>query len=184
MSNKGKWDRWCQGLREVQAYGDTVTYEMGGEFLRDCSVVEDWGAGKGWFKKFVPQGRYRGIDGSHTPFAEKIVDLVEYTSVVPGIYMRHVLEHNYQWQFILANALRSFTERMVLVLFTPLSDTTHEIAYADDPGVPDISFSLEELLDIFKTAGLKVEYQTLETATQYGVETVFFLEKSVHTNGT
>lgn len=177
MSNKGKWDRWYQGLEEEAAYGDTATYALGGEFLRDCSVIEDWGCGKGWFKKFVPHGRYRGIDGSHTPFAEKIVDLVNYHSQVPGIYMRHVLEHNYQWQFILANALRSFTERMVLVLFTPLSDVTKEIAYSPDPGVPDISFSLEELLSIFKAADLKVEFTTLQTATQYGTETIFYLTK-------
>lgn len=177
MNNLGRWDRWYQGLTEEQPYGDTITYQMGADFLKDCAVIEDWGCGKGWFRKFIPPGKYRGIDGSHSPFAEQIVDLVVYRSTVSGIFMRHVLEHNYGWENILNNALMSFTERMVLVLFTPLSDETKEIAYADDPGVPDISFSLDELLGIFNEVGVKYEYKMLETPTQYGVETVFFLEK-------
>lgn len=176
-SNIGKWDGWYRGISEPQPYGNTQTYQMGAEYLADCDFIEDWGCGKGWFSRFVPSHKYRGLDGSYSPWAENIVDLVSYTSEVPGIYMRHVLEHNYEWKAILENALDSFTERMVLVLFTPMSETTREIAYAPNPGVPDISFSLEELITIFEKHGISWRVQHLQTATQYGEETIFFLSK-------
>lgn len=176
-SNVGRWDRWYQGLEDdvPQPYGDTPTYEIGGEFLRDCATVEDWGCGKGWFRRHVPAARYRGIDGSHSPFADEIVDLVTYRSQVEGVFMRHVLEHNYGWAAILENALASFTRRFVLVLFTPMGPETKEIAFAADPGVPDISFRREDLTERF--AGLVWTARSMPTATQYGVETVFLVQR-------
>lgn len=179
MSNLGRWDRWYSGLEfDPQPYGDTDTYKKGADWLRSCDLIEDWGCGKGWFSKFVKRGQYRGLDGSWSPWAEEIVDLVHYQSRVEGIYMRHVLEHDYQWHRILENALASFQKRMALVLFTPLSDATHEIAFAEDPGVPDISFSLDDLTFYFGAHDVEYTYETLETATQYKTETIFYLEKS------
>lgn len=175
-SNLGKWDRWYAGLDEEQPYGLTVTYQLGAEYLAGCAVIEDWGCGKGWFRRCVPRDRYRGVDGSWSPFADEVVDLVTYRSKVEGVFMRHVLEHNYEWRSILANAVASFTKRLVLVIFTPLGEETAEIAFAEDPGVPDISFCREDLLEFFD--GLTVGCQTLETATQYGVETIFLVERS------
>lgn len=180
MSNLGKWNRWYYGLRanDPQPYGDTITYQLGADWLQDCAVIEDWGCGKGWFSKFVSKSKYIGIDGSHSPFAEKIVDLVNYQSNVSGIYMRHVIEHNYEWKPILINALESFTERMVLVLFTPLSEETHEIYYNVDPGVPDISFAENDLLHLFQLTGVSVHHSdTVENHTNYGGETIYYLEK-------
>lgn len=176
MSNVGKWDRWYSGLREPQAYGDTETYQIGADFLKGLAV-EDWGCGKGWFSKFIPEELYRGIDGSATPFADEVVDLVTYRSKTPGLYMRHILEHNYEWKAILENALASFTKRMALVTFTPFEDVTQEIAYAPDPGVPDISFGTDEFSQILDASGAKWKHQRLTTATQYRVEDVFLLER-------
>lgn len=178
MSNVGLWNRWYYGLRDPQPYGDTVTYQLGADWLGDCAVIEDWGCGKGWFSTFVPAGRYRGIDGSHSPFAEKIVDLVTYRSEVPGLYMRHVIEHNYEWRAILLNALLSFTERMVLVLFTPLVEETHEVYYSEDPGVPDIAFAEGDLITLFDLAGVTLNRkETVSNHTNYGGETIYYLEK-------
>lgn len=177
VSNLGKWDRWYAGLTEPQPYGDTPTYEMGAEFLAPCEMVEDWGCGKGWFRRFRRDG-YSGVDGSWSPFADVVADLVTYRSSVPGVFMRHVLEHNYDWAAILDNAVASFTERMVLVTFTPFSDRTHEITFAPDPGVPDMSFRLSDLTDRFGDATWRCE--ELQTATQYGVEAIFFLERAPH----
>lgn len=180
MSNVGLWNRWYSGLRknDPQPYGDTVTYQLAADWLKDCAIIEDWGAGKGWFSKFVPEGNYRGIDGSHSPFADEIVDLVTYRSEVPGLLMRHVIEHNYEWKTLLINALESFTERMVLILFTPLVEETHEIYYNVDPGVPDISFAEKDLLELFQETGVTLNRkETVSNHTNYGEETIYYLEK-------
>lgn len=175
----GKWDRWYAGLSEPTAYGSTVTYEMGAKFL-DGLDVEDWGCGKGWMRTLIPPDRYRGIDGSHSPFADQIVDLAEYRSETPGLFMRHVLEHNYGWRRILENAVASFTERMCLVIFTPFGDVTREIAFADDLGVPDISFRLPDLLTaMLHDSKISWTSEDVESATQYGSEAVFYLTKEM-----
>jgi hypothetical protein len=94
MSNLGKWNKWYTGLQGTLPssfrFADTITYSLGAKFLEDCTIVEDWGVGAGGFKKYRPDAI--GIDGSQTPFADKIVDLVNYRSNVDGIFMRHVLE--------------------------------------------------------------------------------------------
>lgn len=173
----GKWDHWYKGLADLTAYGSTETYDLGVEFLDGCSMVEDWGCGKGWLRTLIPPERYRGIDGSHSPFADQIVDLAIHRSTTPGLFMRHVLEHNYGWRKILENAVASFTERMVLIIFTPLTDMTREIAFADDPGVPDLSFALADLTAVFTDPGISWRMETIKTGTQYGGETVFYLRR-------
>lgn len=169
-SNVGLWDRWYADLSEPAAYGDDTTYLLGAEFLTDCPLIEDWGCGKGWFRTFVHPDRYRGVDGSRTPFADVTADLATYRSEVPGVFLRHVLEHDYRWEAILANAAASATERLAVILFTPLGEATREIAFAEDPGVPDISFALDDLLAHLTAFTVTVE--TLTTATQYGTETI------------
>ena len=175
-TNLGKWDHWFAGLDEPQPFGDDTTYKLGARFLADCDLIEDWGCGRGWFRRFVPEARYRGIDGSRTPFAEEIVDLASYRSHVPGIFVRHVLEHDYRWAQILDNAVASFTERMVLVVFTPLADQTHEIAYNRNPGVPDLAFAGRDLTGRFHQATWRS--RTVRSRTQYGAETVFSLTRN------
>src|SRR5688572_4685695 len=113
MSNLGKWDEWYGSSEVAEPFGDTQSYRIGADYLDDCEIVEDWGCGKGWFSKFRTHNCL-GIDGSRSPFASRVVDLEEYTSSVDGIFMRHVLEHNYQWKKILRNAIESFDKKMVL----------------------------------------------------------------------
>ncbi len=76
---------------------------------------------------------------------------------------------------ILGNAVASFTERMALILFTPMADRTHTIAVNPDIGVPDISFAEADLLP--HIGDTLVERLDLVTAAQYGVETVYLLER-------
>jgi hypothetical protein len=171
----GKWDRWYAGVTEPEAFGDTSTYELGAKYLARCRTVTDWGCGKGGMRLFVKPDRYRGVDGSVSPFVDEIVDLAEYTEQSEGIFMRHVLEHDYRWRDILANACAAFTKRLVLVLFTPPADETHEIAFADDPGVPDIAFCIGDLAEFFEP--FKWRHETLATATQYGTETIFYVAR-------
>src|SRR5438874_1520941 len=89
--------------------------------------------------------------------ADRIVDLCEYSSNVEGIVMRNVLEHNEDWQRILDRALRSFTRKFCLILFTLFSETTYQIAHNAQHGVdvPDISFRRSDIED--RMVGLRSE---------------------------
>jgi hypothetical protein len=105
-----------------------------------------------------------------------VVDLVAYRSRVPGVFMRHVLEHNYEWTWILDNAVASFTERMVLILFTPERETTEEIAFRSDLGVPDLAFRLADITERFPP-DVTYTVERILSATQYGCETIFLLAR-------
>lgn len=175
----GKWEGWHTA---VKPFGETTSYELGVEWLADCERIEDWGAGAGFFSTLVQPDRYVGIDGSRGPKTSVIVDLTEHRSETPGLFMRHVLEHSYDWAAILDNALASFTERMFLVLFTPLADETHDTEFEDPPGVPNLSFRLEDLTDrfdcesSFEELGNAMPYG-LQTPKLVGTETVFRLSR-------
>ncbi len=176
MSNLNKWNKWYENLPERAPYGDSQTYRIGAEFLKDCKTIEDWGCGKGWFSKFVnSESTYVGIDGSHNQFVDKQVDLEKYTSSVDGVFLRHVLEHNYNWASILENALKSFNKKMVLAIFTPWSDTvTKQIAFVESVGVPDISFlktDIEEKLNNYVFSYMEIPSEE----TYYGVEYVYLI---------
>jgi hypothetical protein len=180
-SNIDKWNVWYRRLDPNNPgpfiYGDTVTLPMGAAFLNDVDLVEDWGCGSGNFKRYC-RTRYRGIDGSDTPFADQKVDLCNYRSNAEGIYMRHVLEHNYAWKQLLTNAVESFQKKMVLVLFTPFAKQTGEIAHNAKLGVdvPDIAFRRKDIVECF--AGCRwTSREDIKTATGYGIEHIFFLNK-------
>lgn len=176
MANVGKWAAWYQGLEGPWPYGETTSYEIGAAWLAGCALTEDWGCGTGWLRTLIPPDRYRGIDGTASLFCDEVVDLSAYRSTVPGVFMRHVLEHNYEWARILDNAVASFTERMVLILFTPERDTTEEIAFSAEVGVPDIAFRLADITDRFPP-DVTYTVQRLPSATQYGCETILLLER-------
>lgn len=150
MSNLGRWDGWHRDTTTPAPYGDVRSYQVGAAFLSDCALVEDWGCGMGWMRQYV-QGDYRGIDGSISHFSDATVDLCTYSSDVDGVFMRHVLEHNYDWRSILGNALASARRRCVIILFTPLADAETQIGWNENIGVPDLSLPWPELERIFST---------------------------------
>lgn len=161
-----------------ETYGDDVSYEKGMAFLDGRGDIEDWGCGCAHAKEFVKMSRYVGIDGSGK-WADKIVDLAEYTSNVDCIFMRHVLEHNYGWEHILQNAVDSFHERMVLIIFTPFSEKIRKITNScttTNRPVPDISFRKEDLTVYF--SHLRYTEEHVRTRTQYGEEHLFYIKKS------
>ena len=158
-------------------YGDDTTYRKGIAFLDGHGLIEDWGCGFVHAREFVKESPYRGIDGS-SPQADRIVDLCEYRSDADCVFMRHILEHNYEWPRILEGALASFRKRMVLILFTPFADTTHALTTSHgltSVAVPDIAFRKEDLTQYFD--GLTVSEESLHTDSQYGVEHIFYLER-------
>lgn len=169
-SNVDKWSSWYSGLTEPAPYGDVTSYHAADRFLHDCVTVEDWGTGRGWFKTLRPDSV--GVDGSWSKFCDVHVDLTDYTTSVDGILLRHVLEHNYEWQAILRNAIVSAQHKLYVILFTPVVDETHAIAFAEDPGVPDISFNIDDITGPMFAAGFSVSCEEVESRTQYGVETL------------
>src|SRR5215469_4856927 len=139
MTNAGRWDAVYAGTSEPASYGDDTTYQIAADFRRDCRTIEDWGCGLGWFRSFLPADcEYFGVDGSHSPFADRIADLETYRTTCEGLLLRHVLEHNHNWRVILDNALASFSRRLALILFTPLAEREVELARCGRTGVPDL----------------------------------------------
>jgi len=127
--------------------------------------------------RFVPEGRYFGVDGSPeaAPYADKITDLTTYTSSVDGIFIRHILEHNYGWRDVLANAVDSFTERLVLIMFTPFGERTVPLARN---ALIDMSFRKSDITDYFKGLDVREEH-LISPDTQYKVEHIFYVERAV-----
>lgn len=181
-----KWNDWYKDLDPNTPshfkYSDTLTYEKGFNWLKPCEVIEDWGCGAGGFKRFFTdsvKNKYLGIDGSITPFSNIKADLTTYKSNVQGIYMRHILEHNYEWKKVLENALQSFTERFCLVLFTPFSNNTKEIAHNLSHGVdvPDISFSKNDIIQTILNNNCVFTLESFQTNTGYQIEHIFYITK-------
>ncbi len=175
----GKWDGWYKGVKSASSfrYGNTPTYQMAADFLADVPEVEDWGCGTGGFRRLY-KGKYVGLDGSANPFVDKVVDLRHYRSSVDGIVMRHVLEHNYDWRMVLANAVASFNKKLCVIIFTPFQDQTREIAHNKQHGVdvPDIAFARSDIERYFD--GLKWRLEDVKSGAHYGSERVYFVEKS------
>ena len=186
-SRAGLWDAFYGSVQTRQMYSDDQTARRGAGFLDvpEVETVEDWGCGLGGFKSFLRDDqKYIGIDGSRTPYAAKVTDLIEYRSEVDAIFMRGVLEHNPRWEEILTNALGSFRYRMVLVLFTPFARRTKVIRdYPDWWGsgvtMVDIAFASSDLTRHF--AGLEWSVEAnVKTNSQYKREHVFYLKRSSH----
>ena len=170
-----KWTEWYKiqlSKGSVEDW-DSPVFELGYTFLKDCKKIEDWGCGLGGFKRvFKPDDtlEYIGIDGSVTPFADIKADLTNYTSQCDGIFMRHVLEHNYKWTQILHNACKSFKKKMCLVLSTPFSDT-QRLLECNVFDVPSFSFCKDDLVRIFDQYRIKYTMETIND------EYIFNLEK-------
>ena len=179
-----KWNQWYKNLPKEPTtglYGDSLTYELGAEFLKDCKVVEDWGTGTGAFK--LHRKDAIGIDGSDTPQADKKADLVKYTSSCDGIFLRHVLEHNEGWEKILINALKSAKKKVCVINFVPLNKkgtielpdiSVQNRKYGVD--VPTFSLGLDQFNKIFKDNGVLVKKESCDN------ETIFFITMSKDEN--
>lgn len=157
-----------QNQKEPNRYGDDdLSYVRAARFLDDGDV-EDWGCGSTYAKRFF-KSKYTGVDGA-AGFADVVADLRTYTSHTSGILLRHVLEHNYEWEKILRNALAS-ADKIALVIFTPFGEKTKQISYHSVCEVPDISFQKTDLTECFT----KWEEETLSSKTFYGTETIFYI---------
>lgn len=166
------------GQTEIPRYGRIVSYQLAALFLEDCKEVEDWGCGYGTFRSYCLSPKYTGIDGSESPGADYVRDLRNYTSDVQGIFLRHVLEHNPTgWRQILLNALQSFSNKMVLAIYTPFGDVTRNVRKQSphDITIPvALSFRQDDITRCFPP---EVSWFTIVGEPLPEYETVFFLKK-------
>ena len=168
---------WNKSYREhiPSRYGADESYLLAEKFLHGLDV-EDWGCGHQRFKDYHVGG-YIGIDGSDNGIPATITaDLRERAEYSQGILLRHVLEHNRDWRKVLKNALKSYTHTLVIVLFTPLQERTHELCFTPAVGVPDIGFSLSDLRAELP-AKVEEHLDIKSPSTQYGVEHLFVVRK-------
>jgi hypothetical protein len=173
-TNLNRWEPWYATATEPMPYGDEAAYRVAAEWL-DGLPVEDWGCGYGWYGQ-LHRGPYIGIDGTLSPWCNIHADLTDFQSSTPGLMMRGVLEHDQRWPAILDNAVASFTQRMCLVLFTPLAERTVVIdENVGGLGVPDISFALSDITD--RLEGCTWTVEQFVTATAYGAETIIKARK-------
>lgn len=161
-------------------YGDEHTYRSGIAYVDQGGTLEDWGCGTTYARNFVRHSTYFGIDGAPSRFVDKVADLRSYTSDVDAIFMRHVLEHNYDWPGILANALSSFRRRMAVVIFTPFSPK--QTVLHERSGIPDISLCEAEFEAAF--GDVRFYKQDFDTMSEYTVERVYFLDREPDPLGT
>ncbi len=183
-STVGAWCPWYDSLpvnEPTRPYGNTEAYRLGADWLKDCGHVEDWGCGLGGFRPYLSGWKYRGIDGTPSPFCDRLADLAHYHPLggpVPGIFMRGVLEHDSRWERVLVNAMSSFLKRMCLVIHTPFGGETRQIKWWEELGVPDISFCVHDLTRVIQTdVHITCQWTDITSDTGYGTERIFYLEK-------
>ena len=171
-----RWAPWyeVEGPNAVgRNYGPTTTYTIAEDFLRGVDI-EDWGCGFGYFRT-VHTGGYVGVDG--TPgYCDVVADLTEYRSTTPGILLRGVLDHNAEWRKILANALASFTEVLVVILFTPPGED-NAIGYVAELDVHDYALPHEEITVMVHQAGCTYDLSFYSTRSGYDGETVWVVRR-------
>lgn len=170
----GLWNSSYAKSKNHHRYGDADSYILAEKFL--CGLeIEDWGCGLCRFRDFHI-GKYHGIDGSLSPYADSVDDLRKRKSSVDGILLRHVLEHNIAWKAILKNALLSAKKTLVIVIFTPFQSRTHAIGWSKEIGVPDIGFSIADLRSVLpKTTEEHLNIPS--PSTQYGLEHLFVIRQ-------
>lgn len=153
------------------------SYTLAAAWLDGCGLVRDWGCGFGYARRFFKSSAYEGIDALNT-CADRVADLELFKEQSDGILIHYVLEHNYNWENILCNAMKQFSKRMVVIITIPLSedDITHHLPTPENWML--LSIPRSKLLSIF---GKTLHHQ--ETRTRIGVlpphsiESIFYLEK-------
>lgn len=168
-SSAGLWD-----LRrgEPRPYGSEETYKLGAFFLRDVAV-EDRGCGWAWFKNY--HKKVIGVDASGKQ-ADIKADLRVYRNKVDGIFMRHVLEHNYNWATLLVNAIEDFQKKFFLALFTPHSKDSR-VMRVDRLKRPDIAISDDVIECYLRNGGCRWNCYSVSSDTVYGGERVYEIRK-------
>lgn len=159
-------------------YGGELSYRKMATFLDGCGpLVEDWGCGGAYAKRFFSKSCYVGLDGSEGR-CDRVVDLREYTSQADGILIRHLLEHNYDWPLIVANAAVSFKKRLVIIFFIPTAKFTTN-AFNENNGIPNLSIGTTLLLSYFPESRFTLDWEQVvdEETSPHSKEWILCVER-------
>lgn len=172
----GKWD--YKAITEPSRYGDEPTYEKAAAWLDGCGpIVEDWGCGTAYARKFFTKSKYIGIDGSWSKFCDVQADLRIYRSSCDGIMLRHVLEHDYDWFLILENAVKFFKKRLAIAFFIPPEPFT-KVHSVEENGVPNLVISREGIARALRGLAVREEVVTgLGHTYPYHEETILYIDR-------
>lgn len=154
-------------------FGSDSSYQSAAEFLDSLDLVEDWGSGSGYSRRFFSRARLVLVDSCRSKWADVVEDIASRQSYPDGILLRHVLEYQYNWEAILKNAVASFTRRMVIVISTPFGVETTQQTYDKTHNVPVLSFAYCDVVRHF----LGIWRAELVYQTERGQERAFFLNR-------
>lgn len=162
----GKW--WHDG--PSTQFGLANSYLIAAGYLDGLPVVEDWGCGSGFAKRFFSRSQYVGVDGTGSKHCDIVDDVRTRSSNPDGIMIRHVLEHNPKWPLILSNALKRFKTRMALVLYLPPGPSDLLI---EDPkaGFPSIWIGQDKFLPMIS------QFNPVKIQTPGDVEATYLFQK-------
>jgi SAM-dependent methyltransferase len=164
------WSRWT---REPHEQDPQTSLTQALAFLDGQGAIEDWGAGSADARRLVQSSAYVAVDALDSEQIDVKADLQDYRSNASCILIRHVLEHNWGWRRIVANAVASFENRMAIVIYTPFSSREAKLDEYDE--IPILALDKAELTAFF--TGLDVREETISSKTDYGQETIFYLSK-------
>ena len=157
----GKWEPWFREEPNPRSFGDTESYGIACEMLDSHGVVEDWGCGCAYAKRFFKLASYIGVDGSYSEHCDIVDDLRTRESNPDGILLRHILEHNIQWESLLVNAMNCTKSKLVIVFFLPFGTIEGEHK-ADDRGIVTFSLRRDAVFDVLKHQNFSVSEQIME----------------------
>lgn len=152
-SIQATWVENYQKAHVVLPYGELDTYQRMADGLRDCQTIEDWGGGLGKLRTYLTHHQqYLLVDGCPSDFVDVVQSLEERHSQVDGVALRHVLEHNHNWETIFRNALASARMIVSLCVFTPFTrKATVNLAFQYGTAAPELALPLPTLLTLAET---------------------------------
>lgn len=161
--------KWWHGGPSTQ-FGLANSYMLAAAFLDGLPVVEDWGCGAGWARRYFLRSTYVGVDGSKSPHCDVVDDCRTRGTRPDGIMLRHVLEHNPQWVKLLTNALDKFKSRLIVISHLATKPTSI-LVQNEDAGFPSIWLGEDELLPLI------TPYRPIIIQTPNNEEISFLFEK-------
>lgn len=174
ISNIGLWSGW-KDSGPIQL-GAVESYKQAIEWLDGYGDIVDWGGGTGYAAQFVKESGYSVLDGSKSRVNNALVDLATVHSVSDCILLRHVLEHNHDWQDILRNMVDSFRCRAAVVTFMPFSSGFTLVDREEREYIGSIGQSVP-VLRLDRESFFSIVRPYLVAQRQIGTEIVFGLEK-------
>lgn len=158
-------------LMNKRRYGNEATYELAARWLAVCYTVADWGGGGRFLFDYLDEEtEYVNVDGTKQNGVDIVADLACYRQPSEGILLRHVIDNTFEPWVVLANAMASYTLRLVVVTYTPHASPSRIAEY--QYGWPVWHLDHDELI-----AAMGVNLKHILVGSPGSGERLFCLEK-------